>query len=151
MTWFMSFVRKRVVIDSNVIISAALYPKSPAASAYMAADLYCDLYASQDTLAEVEHVLMRSKFDRYFPVEMPTRERFLADYRDRVIEVKVTETISDCPDPKDNQFLSLALTVNADFIVTGDRKHLLPMHPYHGIAILSCDDFLRMTLGLGST
>ena len=140
----MSFVRKRVVIDSNVIISAALYPKSPAAAAYMAADLHCDIYASHSTLAEVEHVLMRSKFDRYFPVDVPTRERFLADYRDRVIEVEVTETVSDCPDPKDNQFLSLALAAHADIIVSGDRKHLLPMHPYRGIAILSCNDFLRV-------
>jgi putative PIN family toxin of toxin-antitoxin system len=139
----MNSARKKVVLDSNVLISAALYPDSPAALAYMAAALYSDLCASRDTLDEVEQVLMREKFDRYFPAGTPTRERFLSDYRALVNVVEVTEEVTDCSDPKDNKLLSLALAAQADVIVSGDRKHLLPMHPYQGIAVLSCDEFLR--------
>jgi putative PIN family toxin of toxin-antitoxin system len=136
--------RKRIVVDSNVLVSAAIYPDSAAARAYMAAALHGDLYASEGTLAEVEQVLLRSKFDRYFAAGGPTRERFLSDYRALVRVVEVTETATDCPDPKDNQFLSLALTVKAHLIVSGDRKHLLPMHPYRGMAIVSCEELLRL-------
>ena len=136
-------MRRRVIVDSNVLISAALYPDSAAAQAYASAVLYCDLYASHETLAEIESVLMRPKFDRYFPAGGPTRERFLRDYRELVIFAKLTEFSSDCVDPKDNVFLSLALSINADILNSGDRKHLLPMHPYRGTAILSCEEFLR--------
>jgi len=139
--------RKRVVVDSNVLVSAAVYPDSPAALAYVTAALCCDLYASQETLTEIEQVLLRPKFDRYFAAGGPTRERFLSDYRALVNVAEVMEAVTDCPDPKDNRFLSLALSVKADMIVSGDRKHLLPMHPYRGIAILSCEAFLRTMAG----
>ncbi len=142
-TWFVSSERKRVVVDSNVLISAALYPDSPAALAYVAAAFHCDLYASDETLAELHQVLMRDKFDRYFALGGPTRERFLSDYRALVQLAEITEVATDCPDPKDNAFLSLALSIRADFLISGDRKHLLPMHPYRGTAILSCEQFLR--------
>jgi putative PIN family toxin of toxin-antitoxin system len=141
--------RKRIVVDSNVLVSAALFPDSPAALAYVAAALHGDLYASRDTLAEIEQVLMRPKFDRYFAAGGPTRERFLGDYRALVHVAEVTLAVTDCPDPKDNPFLSLALTVNADLIVSGDRRHLLPMHPYRGIAIVSCEAFLRLLAAPG--
>jgi putative PIN family toxin of toxin-antitoxin system len=139
----MSFAHKRIIVDSNVLISAAIYPDSPAALAYATAALVGDLYASQDTLAEIERVLMRAKFDPYFTAGGPTRERFLSDYRQLVTIAQITQTVTDCPDPQDNQFLSLAVSIGADTIVSGDRKHLLPMHPYRGTAILSCDEFLR--------
>ncbi len=51
-------------------------------------------------------------------------------------------TVSDCRDPDDNKFLELALSANADCIITGD-KDLLELAPYKGIKILSANDFLE--------
>jgi predicted nucleic acid-binding protein len=51
-------------------------------------------------------------------------------------------------DPKDNPILACALEGNADFVVTDDRKHLLPMRSYHGIRIVSPPSFLRGVLGI---
>lgn len=51
-------------------------------------------------------------------------------------------TITDCRDPKDNIFLELALTCQAQYLVSGD-KDLLSLHPYQGIQIITARDFLQ--------
>jgi uncharacterized protein len=51
------------------------------------------------------------------------------------VEVKI------CRDPKDDRFLSLALSGNANCLVTGDEDLLVP-HPFHGIAIITPQQFL---------
>lgn len=43
----------------------------------------------------------------------------------------------------DNWILECAVAGGADLIVTGDRKHLLPLGNYRGIAIVTPADFLR--------
>ncbi len=47
-----------------------------------------------------------------------------------------------CRDPDDDKFLELALSGDADVIVSGDDD-LLVLHPFRGIPILSCDAFLE--------
>lgn len=142
----MNLGRKKVVIDSNILISAAIYPDSPSAKAYELAVTFCDLFASDETVTEVESVLLREKFDRYFSQGGSTREQFLSDYQGVVRMVEITQISTDCVDPKDNKFLSLALSCGADIIASGDHKHLIPMHPYRGIAILSAADFAGIVM-----
>jgi hypothetical protein len=55
--------------------------------------------------------------------------------------VEVNATVSDCVDPKDNMFLALAETAEADLIVSSD-PHLTNLHPWHGIPILPPAAFL---------
>ena len=55
--------------------------------------------------------------------------------------VRVTETITDCSDLKDNKYLELAYEARASCIVTGD-KHLLDLNPYRNIPILKPRLFL---------
>jgi uncharacterized protein len=138
----MRYGRKRVVFDTNNLVSAALFGNSPSAEVYRRAVLQCDLYRSVDTFAELVHVLGRDKFDRYFAPGKSTRTDFLLAYEQASTLAEVRIIAMDCADPKDNKFLSLALSVEADVLVSGDQKHLLPMHPYKGVAILSAADFL---------
>jgi uncharacterized protein len=111
----MSFARKKVVIDSNILVSAAIYPNSASANALRLAVMFCELYRSDETTAEIEQVLLRTKFDRYFAAGGPSREDFLTIYKDAAALEPITEIATDCSDPKDNKFLSLALSVKADF------------------------------------
>ncbi len=60
----MSFAR-RVVLDTGVLVSAAIRPESVPALALEKAWLSFEVCASSETLAELETVLSRSKFDRY--------------------------------------------------------------------------------------
>ena len=142
----MSFARKKVVIDSNILVSAAIYPHSASANALRLAVMFCKLVRSDETTAEIEQVLLRTKFDRYFAVGGPSREDFLIIYKDAAALEPITEIATDCSDPKDNKFLSLALSVKADLLITGDRKHLISMHPYRGISIVSEADFVQLML-----
>ena len=139
----MNYAIKKVVVDSNILISAAIYPTSASARALQLAVMFCELYRSDETTAEIEQVLLRDKFDRYFAAGGPTRADFLSIYKDVAVLAPVTKIATDCSDPKDNKFLSLALSVNADVLVSGDRKHLLSMHPYRGISILCETDFVQ--------
>lgn len=47
-------------------------------------------------------------------------------------------------DPDDNKVLECAVVGGATHIVTGDRRHLLPLGSYQGIAIVSATDFLAL-------
>lgn len=47
-------------------------------------------------------------------------------------------------DPDDDVVLACAVAGNADFIVTGDRRHLLPLKSYQGIVIITAAEFLAL-------
>jgi PIN domain len=53
---------------------------------------------------------------------------------------EIKERITDCKDPADNMILELAIESNASCIITGDIKHLIPLHPFRGIPILTPAD-----------
>ena len=134
----MSFAR-RVVLDTGVLVSAAIRPDSIPALALEKALLNFVVCVSHDPLAELETVLSRSKFDRYAPALQ--RQAFVAGFRAQTLVLEVTVTVTDCPDLKDNLFLALAETAEAELIVSSD-PHLTDMHPWRGIPILPPAAFL---------
>jgi len=67
---------------------------------------------------------------------------FHSDYIELAVILDVKIELQDCRDLKDNKFLELAVTGNADVIVTGD-KDLLVLHPYRDILILNSVSFLE--------
>ena len=107
----MSFAR-RIVIDTGILVSAALRPESVPALALEKALLHFEVCASAETLAELESVLLRDKFDRYAPVSL--RQAFVSGLRSHLAMIDVRMTITDCTDPKDNKFLALAETCGAE-------------------------------------
>lgn len=54
-------------------------------------------------------------------------------------------------DPDDDKVLECGIASGAAFIVTGDRRHLLPLGSYQGMQILSPTDFLAIITTSGST
>ena len=128
-----------IVIDTGVLVSAAIRPQSVPALALERALLHYEVCVSQATLAELQDVLRRSKFDRYASPE--ARQAFVEGLLQHVRMVEVTLLVSDCSDPKDDKFLALALAVNAEMIVASD-PHLTQMHPWRAIPILPPAAFL---------
>jgi putative PIN family toxin of toxin-antitoxin system len=61
----------------------------------------------------------------------------------KICEKCGTKQVFACRDPKDDKFLSLAITGKADCIIAGD-KDLLDMIAYEGIPIYRATDFLKM-------
>src|SRR5574337_339664 len=136
--WCMSFAR-RIVLDTGVLVSAAIRPDSVPSLALEKALLHFEVCESEETFAELQTVLLRPKFDAYAPLS--SRQAFVEGLRARVAMVAVNLVVSDCPDPKDNKFLALAETAGAELIVASD-PHLTGLHPWRGIPIMPPAAFL---------
>lgn len=134
----MSFAR-RIVVDTGVLVSAAIRPDSVPALALEKALLHFEVCVSDETMQELATVLMREKFDRYVPPEL--RCAFIEGFGKQTVLVAVTTEVSDCSDPKDNKFLALAETCEAELIVASD-PHLTDLHPWRGIPIMPPSAFL---------
>jgi len=93
----------RVVVDTNVLVSALLAGNSIPALALTKAENSGQLLASATTLSEIEEVLRRPKFAKYLSIE--TRTEFRSRYRAVIRLVKVPYPIQACRDPRDDKFL----------------------------------------------
>ena len=129
----------RVVLDTNVAVSAALLPRSTPRRAFDLVLEYSTFLMSVATLAELNEVLRRPRFDRYLSEE--ERLAFLAAVVRESELVEVTAVVSVCRDPKDDKFLELAVSGAATHIISGDDD-LLALHPFRGVAIISPQDFV---------
>ena len=129
----------RIVIDTGVVVSAALLPNSVPRQAFNIAVSCGKVLVSDATIAELDDVLRRTKFNRYVPEER--RLEFLKVFVEEAEEVEVAAKIVACRDDKDNKFLELAVSGRASHILTGDRD-LLALHPFQGIAVLTPQAFL---------
>lgn len=127
----------RVVLDTNVLVSALLFGGVPGTILQLVADGALILVTSPILLTELERVLI-SKFD-YPPTiaELITTE--LRSLGERVDPTLTLNAIRQ--DPSDNRVLECAVSAQADAIVSGDR-HLLILKTFRGIPILSPQAFL---------
>jgi uncharacterized protein len=130
----------RFVLDTNLIVSAALVAQSVSRRAFDRALDRGAVLLSLPVLAEINDVLGREKFRRY--VSEDEAERFLASLSSVTEWVEVTASITACRDPSDNKFLELALSGEATHIVTGD-KDLLSLNPFRGVAIVTPGELLK--------
>lgn len=130
----------RVVIDTNVILSSYI---TKGGVPWRALRLVLEghvLLMSSETLSELIAKFSYEKFSRYGSES--ERMEYVASIEELAKFVLVKTMVTACVDPTDNVFLSLALDGKADFIVSGDTKHLHPLNPFEGIPILSPADFL---------
>ena len=133
----------RFVFDTNVIVSAVLLAGSVPRQAFDKALDEGKMLLSVPVLLEVAEALGRKKLDKYLLEE--ERMRFLVALLKETELVEITEEISECRDEKDDKFLELAVSGNADLIVSGDDD-LLVLNPFRGIPILTPKEFLIRSL-----
>jgi putative PIN family toxin of toxin-antitoxin system len=132
-------IEQRIVIDTNCFVSRLLTPKSITSQAVRYAFDFHQILVSADTLTELEIVLSRKKFNNY--VSLEERQKFILYLKNLAEIVDIVNHVQVCRDPKDDKFLSLAVTGNANIIITGDED-LLVLKCYQNIPILSPRDFL---------
>ena len=129
----------RVVIDTNVFISAALKDRSPPSDAVHLAAERDLLLKSATTEQELFITLARP---RLAPLIPSLFQDWLADVLGAAELVPITERIVACRDPKDDKFLELAVNGHADLIVSGDAD-LLTLSPFRGIPIITPAAFVE--------
>jgi putative PIN family toxin of toxin-antitoxin system len=130
---------ERVVIDTNVLISAALDDQSVPARARNVALQHGQLIGTDATMQEFVTKLLAAKFDPY--VSRAARETLLQRLQPVIKIVPVVQTVKACRDSQDDKFLEAAINGRADVIITGD-KDLLALHPFSGVEILAPADYL---------
>jgi len=145
-----SFVYERVVVDTNVLLSAALSPSGTPATLLDRLLQVGKLVYSATTFAELEGRIWLPKFDRYLP--MDSRRRLLREVNACAFWVEVPSAIAErkfSRDVKDDAFIHAAMTAGASRLVTGDND-LLCLHPLGDLHILSPRDALEELNRLGN-
>lgn len=129
---------RRAVIDTNVLISAALSSSTPPALVAHHLLERGRLLFSRETFGELETRLWRPKFDRYLTIEF--RRALLHDFNAAAQWVSLNgdprARISHSRDPDDDTFVHAALVGGADWLVSGERD-LLDLPAMGDLRILS--------------
>jgi uncharacterized protein len=110
----------RVVLDTNILISALLTPKGPPTQVLLMIILQPDtqLCVSPDVYAEYEEVIRRPRLNRTDD-EIATTLRTI---RENGFWVMPIEKVRACSDPDDDIFLECAQAAGAQYLVTGNVK-----------------------------
>ena len=128
----------RVVLDTNVIVSGLNFPGNERLVLDLALRGRFELYLSPFILEEVSRVLVR-KFG-WAEERSAQALRALRDAATAIEPRRLPEVIAG--DHADNRILECAEAAAADYLVTGDRRHLLPLEEHRGARILNAPLFL---------
>ncbi len=110
----------RIVIDTNIVISALLSAESlPEAVINLAFSGDVQWVASEPILAEYAEVLRRPRF----AIGPARTANVMSRIRESVLLVAPTMRIEATKDTDDNIFLECAQAAAADYVVTGNIRH----------------------------
>jgi uncharacterized protein len=130
----------RVVLDTNVVISAIISPGKPRELLEKGIYNQFCIVTTDLLLKELAAVLKRPKFKT--SKEEIITIRIALTQSAQVVKVKSRfEAVRE--DPKDDMVLESAYDGQADLIVSGDR-HLLKLESFRGIKIVSVEELLKM-------
>ena len=129
----------KIVLDTNVLVSALLHPHSSSATILRQILVGALLLLADDRiLLEYEEVVTRPKFnfDKNNAI-------VICDFlRNQCLEIFPSPISIQLPDKSDAPFIETAITGNAEFIITGNKKHF-PAKSCKGIKIVNPTEFLQ--------
>ena len=130
----------RIVIDTNVIISALLFAGTPNKVLQEVISENCSLYLSHDILNELLHVLSRKKFR--------LSEDQIKQFYEEVIHIskivypsKKLNIVKE--DPSDNILFECAVEIEANYIISGN-KHVVNVKRYGDIEVVTPREFIDL-------
>ena len=127
----------RVVFDTNIFVSALVFPGGQAEAAQRVIRGRDHLLVSKAIISELVDVLGR-KFARD-PEELSRAALFVADLGE-ILEP--TRRVTMLPDERDNRVLECALAGAADIVVTGDRE-MLALGALEGVRVVTLREYLQ--------
>ena len=138
----------RVVLDANVVVSAVVSRRGPPHHIIAAwkAETF-ELLVSDAILDEVGRVLRYPHVAKLHGLTEAELVDFVALLREESRLVTPVERLGVSPDESDNRYLECAIAGGADYLVTGDKRHLLPIGEYEGVRLLAPAAFLAILLG----
>ena len=110
----------KIVLDTNIWVSYFINARADYLIRWII-DHDVTVYTSAELLTEIEEVLKRPKFKKQFP--FPVRD-FISLHKQVCDEVNITRQYDLAPDVDDNFLFDLCKKVNADCLITSDKKLL---------------------------
>jgi len=130
----------KVVLDTNIYLSGLIFPNSkPAFILYLARQRKFELYGSDFIINEIQRNLALK-----FGYDEKTVEQFIKEilkFIKIIIPKKKINLIKEKKD--DNRILECAFCADADYLITGDKKHILPLSKIGRTKIISAADFIK--------
>ncbi len=130
----------KVVLDTNIIISALNFSGNERRILDLARSRHYELYLSCFILQEVAGVLRRKFFWDESQIELAIA---LLTTAANIVEPRQQPPVIE-HHQADNHILECAVEVAADYLVTGDRRHLLPLQSHSGTKIVNSARFLSV-------
>jgi putative PIN family toxin of toxin-antitoxin system len=128
----------KVVVDTNVYISAIFWGGKPRQVIDLARDDRIQIFTSE----EIEHEIL-DKLLTKFNLDPIEASNVMTDFSIFTNPIEVSNCISVVKDdPDDDKFIECAMECGAKFIISGD-KHLLQLINYEGISIVNVSSFLK--------
>lgn len=135
----------RIVLDTNVVFSAVLWQGTPhqlLATIQQRGDI--QLITTTALLEEFADVLSRPSATKRLAMIGRSAREVLTDYVEATALIEPSEVLRVVVhDTDDDQVIAAAVASRAELIVSGDRRHLLPLGSYQGIDIVEPAEALR--------
>jgi uncharacterized protein len=133
-------VKLRVLCDTNILVSAFIAGGPPSRVVESAIDGRIDLLIASPVIDELERVLtVKLGLNRGRVNEITTLLNELASSR---LPPPSTTPPPITGDPDDDLILTCAVEGSVDVLVSGDRRHLLPVGEYKGVRIVTAQTLL---------
>jgi putative PIN family toxin of toxin-antitoxin system len=131
----------KIVVDTNIYLSAFVFPGGTTERVLeFVRDGRAQLFVSPEILTEFQHVLIRKfKYPEKTAKEFVERVTAIAEL---VYPKERLAVIKACP--PDNRILECALEAKANYLITGDKKHILPVKKIKETIILSPSAFCQL-------
>ena len=128
----------KVVLDTNIIVSAIVFGGKPRDIIYLIQEGKVQAFVSSSILYELKEVLTK-KFnfndEKLSEVEDLINKNFVSvSPKDSLKMIKSY--------PIDNKILEVAVESKADYLITGDKKHILPLKKIRKTKIVLAEEFL---------
>ena len=132
--------KPRVVIDTNVFISGLNFAGKPSEILELLIKGNIEVFISPFILSEIERIL-KERFEWnegniHRVLNRIKRQTILVHPKLKVTVIKENDD--------DNRILECAIEGKVQYLISGDRKHLLPLKEYQGTKILSPSEFLDL-------
>jgi uncharacterized protein len=110
----------RLVVDTNIMVSAALKPNGLQRTVrVLAITKPARLYVTEEIIAEYRDVLSRAELK----IRRGLRQQLLRLIQNHAHQVKPLRPLQVTSDPDDNKFLECTDAARADYLVTGNQRH----------------------------
>lgn len=133
----------RVVFDANIYVSFILAGGDTISSLFDAwQERTFEVLNSEDITEEVKDVCDRFLKRGVITEDVVKETLWRLNHDSR--RIKVISQVARCKDVKDNKYLACVKDGKADYLVTGDKKHLLHIKKFGATRIVSPKEFVKV-------